>query len=816
MIIKLIVSVLLNAGTVVAAQAQKTEEWNVSSPPGELREISLDVRSGTWMSLDVSPDGKRIVFDLLGDLYELPIDGGAARALTSGMAWDMQPRYSPDGRSIAFTSDRAGGNNLWVMDAGGDVPRQVSKESFRLLSNPAWHPSGRYVVGRKLFTTRRSLGTGEIWLYSLDGGDGVQLIKRPNEEYQKELGEPALSRNGRYLYFTQNATPGDQFEYAQDVNKGVFHIRRLELASGKIDVAVSGPGGAVHPMPSPDGAYLAFVRRLRTASALETGLFLKELNSGEERLLYGNLDRDLQETWGVYGMYPNMAWMPDSGSILFWAGGGIKRVAIASGAVQDIPFHVVDKRTSIVAGRFEVSAAPDEVRSQMVRFASISPQGQYVVFEAFGRLWLKSLSGGEARRLTRDESPALELFPSWSRDGRNVVFVRWTDAGLGAIHVVSSAGGRSRAVTGQPGHYVSPRFSPDGATLVFERAVGGTLTSPLWSSDPGLYRVASSGGPMQRLVDKGRNAHFAASGSRIYYTEDAQPEKETEPAHELVSIDTNGKDRRVHARARYASRMEISPDGAWLAFRENFNVYVVPVPPGGSVELSLNLKALPLVRVSESGGNYFSWVDGGSLAWTAGSSLYRAELNELYSARTVVDGARRSGRIADLSIALPADKPVGVVALTGARIITMNGADEIIDRGTIVIRDNRILAIGPSTAVAVPRDAKRLDLAGRTVMPGFIDVHAHPVHSVNEIVPQQNWSTLGHLAFGVTTLHDPFGSMETFVQAEYQRAGIVISPRIFSTGEGLYGAHSERFASIETLTDARQLIGRLQANGRSR
>ena len=180
------------------------------------------------MSVDVSPDGKRIAFDLLGDIYELPIEGGEARALASGMAWDMQPRYSPDGKWIAFTSDRAGGDNLWIMDANGGGARQITKESFRLLNNPVWHPSGRYVAGRKHFTTRRSLGTGEIWLYSLDGGDGVLLVKRPSDEFQKELGEPAFSPDGRYLYYTQNVTPGPIFEYAQDVNRAVFAIRRYE------------------------------------------------------------------------------------------------------------------------------------------------------------------------------------------------------------------------------------------------------------------------------------------------------------------------------------------------------------------------------------------------------------------------------------------------------------------------------------------------------------------------------------------------------------------------------------------------------------
>jgi imidazolonepropionase-like amidohydrolase/Tol biopolymer transport system component len=807
----------------VAAEDEKKSEWDVSVPPGERREIPLDVRSGTWMSVDVSPDGRRVLFDLLGDIYELPIGGGEARALTSGMAWDMQPRYSPDGTQIAFTSDRGGGDNLWVMNSDGGAPRQVTKEDFRLLNSPAWHPNGRYLAGRKHFTTRRSLGTGEIWLYSLEGGEGVQVVKRPSEEYQKELGEPAFSADGRYLYFTQNSTPGDTFVYAQDVNAEIFNIRRYALDSGEVEVAVAGPGGAVRPTPSPDGRYLAFVRRLRTSDSLETALFVKDLRSGEERPLYSALDRDMQETWAVHGVYPNLDWTPDSRSLLFWAGGSIRRLDIDSGSVREVEFHVTGTRASIAPPRFEVSVAPDQLQTRMVRFATVSPDARRVVFESLGRLWLRNRTGGEARALTNDESSAFELFPSWSRDGKRIVYVRWTDAGLGQIHVVDGNGGRSRIVTPEPGHYLHPRFSPDGTTIVFERTRGGSLTAPLWSADPGIYSIAAAGGPMRRLTDEGRNAHFGASGERIFYTFDAQPAKETEPAHELISVDTNGKDRRVHARSHYATRLEVSPSGEWLAFGEDYQVHVVPMPPAGQLELSPKTKSLPLRRASEIGGSYPSWIDGDTLTWTLGPALFQADMAELFSPQSRISGndeenesgAHGHGRqVADLGMMRPADKPTGVVALTGARIVTMNGSDQVIERGVVIIRDNRVVAVGPSDVVQIPAEADRLDLAGRTIMPGIVDVHAHGIQGVNDIVPQQNWLALAHLALGVTTVHDPSNqASEIFAASEYQRVGRILAPRIFSTGEVVYGAHSEGFAGIEELEDARHHVQRLKAQG---
>jgi len=157
------------------ADGKEAPKWDVENPPGPFATATIDTDEGTWMSLDVSPDGKEIVFDLLGDLYLIPSAGGEATALSSGVAWDEQPRFSPDGNTIAFTSDRAGGDNLWLVDRDGQGPRQVTKETFRLLNSPAWTPDGEFLAARKHFTSRRSAGAGEIWLYHRSGGEGYAL-----------------------------------------------------------------------------------------------------------------------------------------------------------------------------------------------------------------------------------------------------------------------------------------------------------------------------------------------------------------------------------------------------------------------------------------------------------------------------------------------------------------------------------------------------------------------------------------------------------------------------------------------------------------
>ena len=226
-------------------------KWDVNAPPGERSTVKLDVRSGTWMSVDVSPDGKNLVFDLLGDLYTLPITGGEAKALTHSIAWEMQARFSPDGKRIVYMSDAGGGDNLWIANADGSDAKALTTEDYQLLNNPAWSPNGDYVIARKHFVGTRSLGSGEIWAFHTGGGKGVQLNEKPN--WQKDLGEPAYSPDGRYVYYSRDTTAGKSFAYNKDSNKQIFEIFRMDLQTGETEAFVSGPGGAVRPTPSPDG-----------------------------------------------------------------------------------------------------------------------------------------------------------------------------------------------------------------------------------------------------------------------------------------------------------------------------------------------------------------------------------------------------------------------------------------------------------------------------------------------------------------------------------------------------------------------------------
>ena len=146
--------------TAESKESESDAKWDTNTVHGPAKKIELSLEEGTWMNLDVSPDGKTIVFDLLGDIFAMKLKGGEATALITGHAYTVQPRFSPDGKSIAFTSDAGGGDNLWVMDADGANPRAVTKEKFRLLNNPSWTPDGKYLhrpqaLHREPFARRR-------------------------------------------------------------------------------------------------------------------------------------------------------------------------------------------------------------------------------------------------------------------------------------------------------------------------------------------------------------------------------------------------------------------------------------------------------------------------------------------------------------------------------------------------------------------------------------------------------------------------------------------------------------------------------------
>ncbi|TNE50952.1 MAG: amidohydrolase, partial [Sphingomonadales bacterium] len=607
---------------------------------------------------------------------------------------------------------------------------------------------------------------------------------------------------------------GNTFIYAQDSNSGIFAIERFDIETGEVTTAVDGFGGAVRPTPSPDGKTIAFVRRDKDQSQL----WVKDIASGQERMIYGDLDLDLQETWAVTGVYPNMDWTPDGQSIVFWAGGKIRRINGDGSGLAEIPFSINDSRGIADAPHPVIEVSPDRFTTTMPRFATLSPDGSRVVFESMGRLYTKSARGRDyPRPLTNAGGDVLELWPSFSRDGRRLTYVRWTDEGLGEIVVADANGGNPRVVTSQPGHYAVPRFSPDGRMIAFEKRSGGSLTAPEYSENPGIYVISASGGAPELVTRSGSDPQFGSSNDRLFLSANEDGKLA------LVSVDLDGEDRRVHAMGELANDFRVAPDGQTIAFRQNYEVFAMPLLPGGKpVDVSEKGSALPVTKVSSGGADYIGWSRNGAMInWSIGPVVKTANVADLFRNAPKGEGEEADSYSApetgiQIGLTVDAAKPSSTFALTGARVLTMTGDGAgAIDNATIVIEGDRITAVGPTAAMTLPAGTPTIDVTGKVIMPGLIDAHAHGPYGVGDLVPQQNWALIQDLALGVTTVHNPSSQASmVFSAAERQRAGTMLGPRIFSTGEVIYGAKAPSvYARIDSYDDALAHVRRIKAQG---
>ena len=807
----------------------KKAPWRVDAAHGPERDIAFETREGTWMSVDVSPDGASLAFDLLGDIYRLPIEGGDAVPLTSGRAYDFQPRWSPDGDAILFTSDRGGTDNIWIMALDGGQPRALSRQKDKVTNSGDWSPDGRQVLVRRRLTDRSSLGTVELWLLDSRGGSGVQVTKKA------ELGDangPVFGPSGRYIYFAGRKS---RFQYNRNVNEGFWQLKRFECRTGELRTLSAASGGSSRPRVSPDGRFVAIVRRIRDKSCL----YLHDLESGAERLLDEGLDPDMQESFAWTGCYPGYDWTPDSAALVLSAGGKLWRLEVATGARSEIPFRVKVERKAAVPLRFKVDVETPTLDLKVLRWMQKSPTGA-LYFGALDKLYVVEQPGAAPRRLT--DSAELEFAPSLSADGSSLVYVTWTDRDGGHIVRCRADGSEVTRLTRAPGSYYRPRFSPDGEEVVFIRGSGGfrrggSVNSEDWME---LSSMPASGGEVTKLKTVGRvfTPCFTPDGGRIFIVEGAG-----DGHARLSSVDRRGKDLKKHLKVKFLGELMVSPDARTVAYQRGYQVYVTAIPQVWQQEVEAG-DTLPHFKLSKDGGDWPNWAGADRVTYSLGATFYEQSLSEALektgaklrakdqkkaapepdsagekpsgdgpegAAKSDPHAVEPSGRT--ISLRVPRDRPSGLCAYVGARLITMKGA-EVIEDGVLLVRDARIVAVGARSEVTIPPEAKRFELEGRTILPGFVDVHAHMHWGFRDVFPEADANYYANLAYGVTTIHDPSAFSHTvFGQGERVAAGVTVGPRVFSTGTILYGADSRWTAKLEKPEDAEAHVRRLKAYG---
>jgi Tol biopolymer transport system component len=815
------------------AQVQKPPqpEWDVTKARGKTRHIAFNTDEGTWMSLSLTPDGKTVFFDLLGQIYSLPITGGTATLVTqdSGISLNLQPAVSPDGKRIAFISDRGGQNNLWVMDIDGKNPHCVEQNLKVRHASPAWLPDSNFIVVRHSGTEEQNVR--EIWMYHAAGGKGVQLTK--TAEFPG-ANDPFVSADGRYLYFSTDVTG------VTDPARGKVQLRQLDLRDGAVlkitEGSERGPGGdaklsdggGFSPRVSPNGRQLAFARRLASGTISfkghqlgpRTALWLRDLETGSERLIVDPLDRDLEEHAGSFGGYlPGYAWDPAGRHILIGQGGKIRKVDVTTGHVETIPFHAQVDRTisEQVYSPFRLDDR-EPLKVKFARWQTISPDRKHLAFQAVGKVYVMDLPDGTPHRLTPDTFAADEYAPTWSPDGQSIAFTSWTDEQRGQVYKVASHGGTPHPLTTAAAEYQNPVWTPDGSGVVVVRSSGASMRGEMLTENSwyDLCLVsATAQAPAKRIVTvaapSGRIPHrrFIVSPSfgpegRLFYPEITG---EGRLSHtELRSVRLDGTDRRTHATMAFADEAAMSPDGRWIAFEEGDDLYLSPLPQAGFGDKPADLRrdmnaALPITSVSATGGNFPHWLNETTLSYGSADKAYAYDVNTHKSSAYSIN----------LNVPRPAVS--GVIAITGARAITISG-DLVIEKSDIVITDGRISAIGVSGSVNIPAGARRIDASGKTIIPGLVDMHTHNHRSASGILPQHDYEMAAVLAYGVTTTLDPGAfSQNIFPQAEMVEAGAIVGPRVFSTGDPLYAGDGPRQNELKTLERTRQEIQRLKSYG---
>jgi Tol biopolymer transport system component len=783
-----------------AAAAFASGDWNVTDTGQPSRDLRFTVSEGTWMSVDVSPDGATLVFDLLGDIYALPAAGGEARLVHGGPAMQRTPRFSADGSRILYISDAGGIENAWTSRPDGGDARPFTRETANLVMAAAWGPDADSIVVERIGGRYPQRFASEIRLYDAAGGSRTLV---PTPANGREVAEPAMSRDGRHVYYSERLA--SDFQIYIDAMHQQWAIRRRELATGAVEDVAAGWGGALAPQASPDGRRLAFVRRVKD----KTVLFDLALASRSERAVFGGLDRDLQASFEAQAnYYPHYGWFPDSRHVAIWAGGRILRVDMDTGAASEIPFRVTSEHRITEPVRFAQDLAPQRVEVRAVRGLALAPQGHPLVFTALARLWLESSPGAAPRTIGSADAAGFE--PAFSADGRKLAWVEWNDERGGALVVGTAEGGRARTIASSRGVIREPSFSPDGRTLVY-RIQAPDVNMGGARARPGIYRVPVDGGKSTFVTPGDWRPYFAPDGRRIFFV--AMDYGGESPAEVLASVTLDGLDRREHARTPDADTSELrpSPDHRWIAFRERQEYHLVPWRETGSVlDVSAHAGEVPSRRLTEGGGFALAWsADSSSVQWVLGPALYRATA-------TLAGGPERVPR-GRLALEVPADIPGGAIAFTNARIITMRGT-EVIEAGTVVVEGNRIRGLGPADSVAIPAGARVIDAAGKTIMPGLVDAHGHiDCCWRTGAMPQKQPALYAALAYGVTTNFDPYpNELTSFENGETQRAGITVGPRWITTGTAIWGRPqngSNDFEPIADFEDARRVIARKRAIG---
>ncbi len=642
------------------------------------RQIKFTTTEGTWTSVDISPDGKIIAFDLMGDIYTIPISGGKATAVTKGLALETHPRFSPDGKKILFTSDRSGSDNIWYIDMVKKDTIQLTKERNEDFPAAIWSTDGNYIIaskGRRL---------PKLFMYHIDGGSGIQLIEAPAS--LKTI-DPALSADGKTIYYSQRTGSWNYNAQLPQYSIGTYNNEK-----GEMNTVVSKYGSAFTPTLSKDGNWLVYGSRYED----KTGLVLRNLKNGDEKWLAYPVQRDEQESIAPQGVLPGMAFTPDSKYLLTTYGGKIEKIDIATGAAIEIKYSVdvaLDMGPRLYFN-YKIKDTTAALANQ-IRDAVPSPDGKKLAFTVLNRLYVMDYPNGKPKRITTNNF--VEAMPAWSTDGKQVAFITWEEKNGGNIYKTTIANSNTVKLSKEAGLYTQPAWSYNNRIAFFKAPARlfKDAEDPFYDGSEGeIFWMDANGNNVTKIdmANNRGNIHFTKDTSRIFLNGSGGT---------LISIRWDGTDTKTHLKItgittygtiadadnhnhngsnndyilgkpvmqtnavnycmlpESASSKEpqnlpspagtifMAPVGNLALAQVNNNVYIVTVPEPGKMT-SINVgdptsSSFPSRQLTEIGGDFPVWEENGkTVHWSLGNGHWTYNVDR---ARFIEDSVKAAKKI---------------------------------------------------------------------------------------------------------------------------------------------------------------------------
>ncbi len=765
-----------------ASQDGTTEAFGVEY--GE-RVFERSVRRGTWMSLDVSPDGRSLIFDLLGDIYQLDIEGGKATPLLTGAFNEVMPRFSPSGDLIAFVSDRSGERHIHIYDVKtGDI-RQVSTESNQNMYAPEWSSDGSYILATQFEEIGLGLNSGSVVRYSVDAGGQASILLDSGQLMGQYSGVAPLNDFSFYTSVVGGATN----PYSAD-DPSVIYFYNAE--TDQLVPLETGYTHALKPLLSPSMDHLAFIG----VEGEQSCIVLRTLATAEERVLTCDFRRtNLWRRSDSNDQVPNYSFTHDGGHIVYSHEGSIWKLDVLSGVITEISFQADVSLPMRPLGQFEYEIDLNDVSARSIRNPALSPDGDRVAFEAFGAIWLLDRYEAElpAQRLT--ELGEIAAQPSWSEDGELLSFVLWDDERGGAVALFNVQSG-SRIVLSNDGQFYSdPLFLGSRNWVVTLR--GDAQARKAYRPERRMLReVVAFDISTGDSVSLGEVSIEVMALSRLrrgrsdcevsLYVRNFTPAPDSSELGKLWLF--QGPDESCPPQIE-SSFSVTSGDIAVVndVFFSNDSDDLYIQPPTGLLSVSAPAIETDENRILEIHLN----VDHPSTRRYAPDIVFgRYEVSLGEAELIVVDGMDlkffnlgngEQTQIIGPRVSLERVPPTGVLVFLNARIITIEG-DSVIERGDIVVEGGVIQHVGIAGSVepATLRAAHVIDLDGKTLLPGYVDLHAHtrPVQR-NGTIPRSEYAPYhSYLAYGVTTLRE-VGTASVY-DADLLDAGVLLGPRFLA------------------------------------